>query len=40
MSAIARQQAEVGGRRLSMLRGGPAAEPVLFRHGGVPGKTL
>jgi pimeloyl-ACP methyl ester carboxylesterase len=40
MSAIARQQAEVGGRRISMLRGGPDAEPVLFLHGGVPGKTL
>jgi pimeloyl-ACP methyl ester carboxylesterase len=40
MSAITRKQMEVGGQRLSMLRGGPEAEPVLFLHGGVPGKTL
>ena len=40
MSAIVRKQAEVGGQRLSTLRGGPEAEPVLFLHGGVPGQTL
>lgn len=39
MSALARTQAEVGGRRLSLLRGG-AGEPVLFLHGGVPGLSL
>ena len=40
MSAIVRKQAEVGGQRISMLRGGPEAEPVLFLHSGVPGQTL
>jgi pimeloyl-ACP methyl ester carboxylesterase len=40
MTAIARKQVEVGGQRFSMLRGGPAAEPVLFLHGGVPGQSL
>jgi pimeloyl-ACP methyl ester carboxylesterase len=40
MSAIARKQAEVGSQRISMLRGGPEALPVLFLHGGVPGTTL
>jgi 2-hydroxy-6-oxonona-2,4-dienedioate hydrolase len=40
MSTITRKQAEVGGQRISMLRGGPEAEPVLFLHGGVPGQTL
>jgi pimeloyl-ACP methyl ester carboxylesterase len=39
MSAIARTGAEVGGRRISVLRGG-AGEPVLFLHGGVPGLSL
>lgn len=39
MSAITRTAAEVGGRRLSLLRGG-AGEPVLFLHGGVPGLSL
>lgn len=40
MSAIARTQAEIGGRRLSLLRGGAGAETVLFLHGGVPGLSL
>jgi 2-hydroxy-6-oxonona-2,4-dienedioate hydrolase len=40
MSAIARTQVEVGSRRLSLLRGGAGAEPVLFLHGGVPGLSL
>lgn len=40
MSAIARTEAEVGGRRLSLLRGGAGAECVLFLHGGVPGLSL
>jgi 2-hydroxy-6-oxonona-2,4-dienedioate hydrolase len=40
MSAISRKQADIGGRKISMLRGGPDAEPVLFLHGGVPGQTL
>lgn len=40
MSAIARAQAEAGGRRLSLLEGGAGAETVLFLHGGVPGLSL
>jgi len=40
MTAITRKQVDIGGQRLSMLRGGPEAEPVLFLHGGVPGQTL
>lgn len=40
MSAIARTQAEIGGRRLSLLTGGAGAETVLFLHGGVPGLSL
>lgn len=40
MNAIVRVEIEAGGRRLSLLRGGPAAEPVLFLHGGVPGLSL
>src|SRR5688572_9234704 len=40
MSAVAWKQLEVGGQPISMLRGGPDTEPVLFLHGGVPGQTL
>lgn len=40
MSSIVRKEAEVGGQGLSVLRGGPEAEPVMFLHGGVPGQTL
>ena len=40
MSAVARAHVDVGGRRVSLLRGGPAADPVLFLHGGVPGLSL
>jgi 2-hydroxy-6-oxonona-2,4-dienedioate hydrolase len=40
MTAIARKEIALAGQRLSMLQGGPEAEPVLFLHGGVPGQTL
>ena len=40
MTAIARTEIEAGGRRISLLQGGPAREPVLFLHGGVPGRSL
>jgi 2-hydroxy-6-oxonona-2,4-dienedioate hydrolase len=40
MSAVTRSTLDVAGQRVSVLRGGPAREPVLFLHGGVPGRTL
>jgi 2-hydroxy-6-oxonona-2,4-dienedioate hydrolase len=40
MSAIARKEVEAGGRRVSMLRGGADADPVLFLHGGIAGCTF
>lgn len=40
MSTIARTTADVNGRTVSLLRGGPNREPILFLHGGVPGRTL
>lgn len=39
MSAITRTTIDLGGRRLSVLRGGQGAEPALLLHGGVPGVT-
>jgi pimeloyl-ACP methyl ester carboxylesterase len=40
VAAIDRHDIEAGGRRISLLQGGPAREPVLFLHGGVPGRSL
>jgi len=39
MITLTRSTADIGGRRLSLLRGGTGREPVLFLHGGLPGVT-
>ena len=39
MTSITRSAADIGGRKISLLRGGSGREPVLFLHGGLPGIT-
>ncbi|MCW5771252.1 MAG: alpha/beta hydrolase [Rhodospirillaceae bacterium] len=40
MSTINRRIVTSAGRSLSLLEGGPAREPILFLHGGAPGRSL